>query len=214
MENSEIDIEGDRGDHCDIMGEGGMDENENLDGEGVALRKSSQNMFAQQFSFRNAKPDGGGKNGKLGPIVEEENVSNIEPGSYQAFDQYNDVHATNKQIRLTSVTKDEPGTPTERLKTKISKRPNTEEALLKRMDGQIGIREDKKPRPQKRRSAAVQKLANNDPIDLNRSIKQIKTMFKDPEGDEPATRTRTGSPSVLHTPVAMAAKQDLLAEHW
>lgn len=82
------------------------------------------------------------------------------------------------------------------------------------MNGQIGIREDKKPRPQKRRSAAVQKLANNDPIDLNRSIKQIKTMFKDPENEEPASRTRTGSPSVLHTPVPLAAKQDLLAEHW
>lgn len=63
-----------------------MDENDNLDSEGVALRKSSQNMFAGQFSFRNAKPDIGGKDGSLGPIAEEENVSNIEPGSYQAFD--------------------------------------------------------------------------------------------------------------------------------
>ena len=47
MENSEIDIAGDHDDHYDIMGEGGMDENDNLDSEGVALRKSSQNMFAQ-----------------------------------------------------------------------------------------------------------------------------------------------------------------------
>jgi len=82
------------------------------------------------------------------------------------------------------------------------------------MNGQNGVIANKKAKPQKRRSAAVQKLANNDPIDLSRSIKQIKTMFKDPEDEEPPSRTRTGSPSVLHTPVAMAAKRDLLAEHW
>jgi len=87
MENSEIDIPGDRDDHYDIMGEGGMDENDNLDNEGEALKKSSKNMFAQRFTFRNTKADkSGSKEGKLGPIVEEENVSNIEPGSYQAFD--------------------------------------------------------------------------------------------------------------------------------
>ena len=76
------------------------------------------------------------------------------------------------------------------------------------------MKDGKRQKPQKRRSAYVQKLANNDPIDLNRSIRQIKTMFKDPKNPEPASRSRTASPSVLHTPAALAAKEDLLAEHW